>query len=111
LNTICSSDKKHGLQLSFRADIAMDVPHPGDTIQAVRHQLARRISGSIMENPKFFQSASHDGGRRVSIEVCAVVMTVEEYRQLMVEQFKLGTQHALGYRSGFDFSRPSGEKL
>lgn len=111
MNTICSSDKKHGLHLSFRADIAMDVPHPGGAIQAVQHQLARRISGSIIENPKFFQSTSLDGGRHISLDACAVVMTVEEYRQLMVEQFKLGTQHALGYRPGFDFSRPPIEKL
>lgn len=107
MTTIFSLDDIPNSHLRISTQIAVRPNYLGDMIVRSKADMALCLSHKILELDRAFK-VREVAPEVVQLDADVIVMTSEEFRQLMQMQFKKGIQHAQGFvPSANDFRRPT----
>jgi arginine utilization protein RocB len=96
MTPITSSEDEVPLRLGIRTEFSI---HPHETLDRLLHEIkynqARKLAQKILDKEKFFSlKIDKDYGQ---MQADVIVLTQEEYTNILKAKFKAGMDHARGF--------------
>ena len=97
MNTVFSLHDIPNSRLHVSAQVADEHRSLGDVLSMTQEKLGRQLAHTILALPNVFRVGQPARGY-FQIDADVIVLTPDEFRQLMQEQFKKGVSRAQGFQ-------------